>query len=174
MKLGDRTGGFEVRALIAVLLAGLALGGCASTEQAELPQPPAQPVFDRVIVPGQRVGPVALGMQAAQLLQSLGAPVRSSHDFSDGSWNTFSNGMAVFVRDSDNRVSMINIESAEFATEHGVGVGSSEIEIRSRMGAPYQAAQRPLGRVLCYSGMHVILNQDGRVQSLGVAKQYTC
>ena len=150
------------------------LAGCGGGEVV-LPTPTAAPSFDRVIVPGQRMGPVSLGMSGAQLLQALGSPVESHSSFSDGTWNRFSNGLSAFVRHSDTRVSMIVTGEDGYATAQGAGIGSSELEIRTRLGTPVTAVNRDAGRVVCYRGMHFLLNfQTGRAYSVGVDLHDRC
>jgi len=163
-----------MKATAAGALFAFALAGCGGGQIKIEPLPvPAQPIFDQVVVPGQRIGPVALGMQGSDLVRWLGPPVRSHHAFDDGTMNTFANGINAFVKDKDNRVSMISTDAPGYATSGGAGVGSSEIEIRSRMGAPTKTSSEAF-RALCYPGMAFTLNQDGRAWSISVSEEYRC
>ncbi|MGQ0544115.1 MAG: hypothetical protein ACT4P3_02125, partial [Betaproteobacteria bacterium] len=54
--------------------AAIVLGACAS-DTANLPTPPAAPIHDNLVVPGVRIGPVALGMNAADFYQVKGNPL---------------------------------------------------------------------------------------------------
>src|SRR3982751_800817 len=118
------------RRLLATL-ALAALGACTLFGDERLPAPPAAPIFDSAIVPGERIGPVALGMSGAQLLQAAGAPRTSNHSYTLGLTSAqFPNGVDVNVRDSDNRVTNASTTSGRFATADGLRVGVTELEVR--------------------------------------------
>lgn len=108
----------------------LSICACAS-----LPTPPEQPIHDTLIVPGKRIGPVSLGMTASQLFQTMGSPI-SSFQYDDGrSDNTFSGEIIATVH-NNNKVCKVRTYSSRYATEKGLKVGSSALEVRAVMGSP--------------------------------------
>ncbi|MEO8008537.1 MAG: hypothetical protein ABI728_08470 [Betaproteobacteria bacterium] len=67
----------------------LALTACATSKKAELERPPAAsgsaqapvaeiPIREKVVVPGERAGPILLGMSLGKLVGVVGEPVSSS------------------------------------------------------------------------------------------------
>lgn len=108
--------------------------GCA--EVIDLPSPPATPTFDYAIVPGQRIGPVALGMPASQLLQALGPP-ENSNRMANASVNRWgSKGVSAVILDENGRVHTTTALDNRYATAGGLRVGASDLEVRSLMGRP--------------------------------------
>lgn len=162
--------------IVGLLLAGV-LGACAGggARQDPLPAPPLQPVFDSLIVPGQRVGPVSLGMSGAQLLQAVGSPTRSNH-IGDVTAVSFSNGISANVRDSDNRVTTASTSDERYSTPGGVHSGISEFEVRTRLGSPAGVLDdATTDRYLCYPGMWFgITRGTNRVNMITVTAGTAC
>jgi hypothetical protein len=131
----------------------IAIVGCQSTGNGDvvLPAPPGSPIFDTLIVPGQRIGPISIGMTAGELLRVAGAPTNSTR-FKDGSANRFGNGIGAFVADDSGRVFSVNTADPRYRTVGGVGTNSSDLEIRSNFGAPVRSIRRDW-RVVCYNGI---------------------
>jgi len=154
----------------------LLASGCASEREAPPAAPPAQPIFDSLIVPGVRIGPVAVGMSGAQLLQAVGSPASSNHAFTDGTWNHFSNGIGAFVRDRDNRVIIVTSEDARYRTMEGVGPGVAELVVRSALGAPTRVLDADYNQAriytnLYYPGMAVAIDpRTGRVVVISIPR----
>jgi hypothetical protein len=60
------------RKFVALALPMLILG-CASSTPISY-SPPPTPIFEKQIIPGQRIGPIALGMTPGDVLRILGSP----------------------------------------------------------------------------------------------------
>jgi hypothetical protein len=94
----------------------------------------AAPPDDHLIVPGQRVGPVVVGMGPAELLQALGAPDESNTNKYATQYVYRSRGFWIWSR--KNRVDSISIMDPTYHTANGIHPGSSELELQAAMGAP--------------------------------------
>lgn len=141
----------SLRAICFTLIA-LGVSSCGTTgSSVVLPTPPAAPIYDSLIVPGQRIGPISLGLTGGQLLQIAGTPTRSTR-FKDGSWNNFGNGLAAFVDDATGQVFMVSTNDPRYRTSNGVGFNASDLEIRSSLGAPVRVGGSAY-RVHCYNGI---------------------
>lgn len=131
---------------------------------------------DNLIAPGQRIGAASLGMTAADLYNTLGAPANSfSHD-----GVTYYNwaGLQVRVPSSTQRVESIFAWAPQYRTAQGVGVGSSDLEIRAKFGQPECEGDVPgcIGcqkRVLIYGngGLGFVTNH-GTVDGVAVPTHY--
>ena len=107
------------------------LSGCATSSSYS---PAAAPTFDKLIVPGKRIGPIALGMPQADVLKILGLPLKSTvHD--DGHSSYFYADLLVFIT-KDSRVYRVNTDSPEYATADGIRVSMTEPEVRAKRGKP--------------------------------------
>ena len=94
-------------------------------------------VTDNVIVPGQRIGKIAIGMSADKLRETLGKPAEESKDINFDTWYAWPNLlMRVFVKTSLNTVYQVAIvEGAiQYKTAEGVGLGSLVSEMRLKLG----------------------------------------
>jgi hypothetical protein len=93
----------------------------------------AQPTYnDTQIVAGQRIGQIAIGMGAAQLLGVAGNPTNSyRYDNGDMAY-TFANGVSVMVGGQTGSVRSINTLSSRYATLEGVHVGDSDLVLKAR------------------------------------------
>jgi hypothetical protein len=89
---------------------------------------------DHLIVPGQRIGPVVIGMGPSELLQALGAPDQSNTNKFATQYVYPSRGFCIWSR--NNRVDMISISDSSYHTPNGIHPGSSELELQAAMGAP--------------------------------------
>jgi hypothetical protein len=92
------------------------------------------PIFDRLIVPGVRVGPIAIGMTSADLLRHVGEPSRTDR-LLDGNTYHFG-GIRAFVGKSTLKVHNISVTDSDYATREGLRVGSSELAVKANRGAP--------------------------------------
>ena len=155
-----------------VLLFGLACGGESARP---LAAPKGAPVRDTLIVPGERVGPIALGMSSSALLETMGPPDESVR-FSDGVGATFkSAGLYANVLDTTQQVFAIHVNDERYATKEGLKLGSSEMEVRAKLGAPTRHVLQsddgvhPYENRLCYeTGITFYMNTAGRVYVLQV------
>jgi len=184
----------RVHYLFAVILL-LALAACATPKKAEPETPPkASPsspaaasemlLHDRLIIPGERVGPILLGMPLRKLVEVVGEPVSSStsripagrgammYRYADPDASP-DGAMLVMVREYDQAVYSIQIDRIEsFQTREGVRFGSSEALVRASFGKPEAIQQSGVGdipRAYCYlSGLALRLDPKGKVESLTV------
>ena len=146
---------------LAACLALLVAAGCSSTRD------PNTPVFDNLIVPGQRIGPVSLGMPAKGLVQAAGSP-KETRRLPNRTVSEFADGLVAVTRDSDLRVISIGTRDPWYATADGIRAGSSELEVRTHLGATPQVVEdrrNPRIRTYCYPGLEV----DFWPQERGVA-----
>lgn len=103
----------------------MVLSGCAT-----IPQPPAEPIDDNLIVPKSRIGKLALGISEATLLQWMGTPDKSLGDlyhYRSGDLDLAFEG---------GKLASVKTRSARFATAEGIAVGAPEIKLRATWGAP--------------------------------------
>ena len=124
----------------------LGLAGCAnmdpgvSLSDADVTRLMA--VNDNLIVPGERIGPVFIGMTETQLYQKLGNPSTTTRG-DDGTWVRYeydSLVLGIQVNPSTHKVNYVdnyffggnrgNVENFPYATSEGITVGSSELQIQ--------------------------------------------
>jgi hypothetical protein len=95
---------------------------------------------DHLIVPGERIGPISVGMTLNQALRAAGSPpVRSLFSNTDPTSGQidFASGLGIAVRGPEQRVITICAQHpSKFRTRGGVAPGMSEVEIRTRLGPP--------------------------------------
>ena len=91
----------KARIHLAAALA-VALAACGSNRPADEPPPPTGR-NDNLIVPGQRIGKVAVGMPARQLVNAAGSPKDSSR-LGKGFVSDFGDGLVAVVNDGDLKV----------------------------------------------------------------------
>jgi hypothetical protein len=139
--LGREQGGSMkafLRLSIGLLVGGqLGLVGCSTPLDLEgVPPVPATPIYDDLIVPGYRIGPVALGLTEAQLLSIKGAPSKSYEG--DTTWYVYQSDMNVYVRNIGGvrRIVRVNAEDPRYVTKEGLRYGSSLLELKAKMGPP--------------------------------------
>ena len=143
----------------------LVLGACASVPPP--PPPTAPPVFDHLVVPATRIGPVSLGMTSKQLLEAVGSPVEG-YRFADASQSKFSNGLSAVVDDKTQQVWRAQTQDPSYATAEGVRIGMRDVEIRSRLGNPESVDNIDSdASVYCYDGLAVTFFA-GKVMALSV------
>lgn len=160
-----------------LLLAAMSLAGCMGpSAQFTLPTPPATPIYDHAITP-TRVGPISLGMAGQDALRILGSP----DDSSDSSGTTYANwrqaGFSIGIRDDDHRVCSISVSQAGYATESGVGPGSTQLEMRVGIGNPDFLNYNPGGVWRAdYSryGYAIFGDSNGRITGIYVGIREYC
>jgi hypothetical protein len=153
------------------VLISIVLAGCASTYTnfGDVPPPPATPIRDNLIVSGQRIGPISLGMTAAQLLQALGEPDRVDN-YTAGAdrrmmqtlwFGSFEVHMPTL---NPQRVTSVRTTDGRYATAQGLRVGSSTLSFSGSLGAPGMIRAQ---NDWCYvSGLEALFDKDGRATAL--------
>jgi hypothetical protein len=175
--------------LAAALL--LTLAACATPKKSEpeapkaaLPPAAEVPIRDKFVIPGERAGPILLGMSLRKLVEVVGEPISSTaaripsgrtallYRYADPDASP-DGAMLVMVRETDQTVYSIQLDRIEsFQTREGVRYGSSEALVRASFGKPQSIQESGAGeiaRAYCYlSGLAVRLNATGHVESLTV------
>jgi outer membrane protein assembly factor BamE (lipoprotein component of BamABCDE complex) len=129
-----------VTAAVLVLLIFL-FSGCATSSSYS---PAAAPTFDKLIVPGKRIGPIALGMPQPDVVKILGKPGPSSVISAERGTHSIYHylpDLTVFIKSDSNRVYKISAVSPEYATADGIRVGMTEPEVRAKRGKPKDSFQ---------------------------------
>lgn len=98
---------------------------------------------DNLIVPGERIGPVFIGMTETQLYQKLGNPSTTTRG-DDGTWIRYEYDNLVLsmqVNPSTHKVNVVdnyffggnrgNVENFPYSTGEGITVGSSELQLQT-------------------------------------------
>jgi len=121
-------------ALIVVI--GAAVAGCGGrgTEVARTPPPDCVPQRDNLIVPGCRIGPIAIGMTNEDLLRTLGPP-RLSRDQGKFVSNQY-DSLKITAMVEGGRVGWLFTTDPRYHTAAGVRVGSSIMEATVSLGEP--------------------------------------
>ncbi len=169
----------------------LTLTACATPKKAEsdapVVVPPAAaevPVRDKFIIPGERAGPILLGMPFRNLIGVMGEPISSTasripsgrsallYRYADPDASP-DGAMRVMVRETDQTVYSVQLDRIEsFQTREGVRYGSSEALVRASFGKPQSMQESGAGdipRAYCYlRGLAVRLDAKGHVESLTV------
>ena len=91
---------------------------------------------DRQIIPGERVGPVQLGMSADEVIGQWGRPEEIEPDKNGGTFYRYAaRGILVVISDDAKpEVSLIVVTDKSYATDKGVRVGSPSSEVVSAHG----------------------------------------
>jgi hypothetical protein len=134
-----KIGGYKARNFIDVIICrpvGLVLALLFAVTLLLCEQAQAQ--NDRLIVPWKRVGPVELGMTAADLFRILGDPTQTireppDRDVTVYEWN---NDLSVYVKKDGSYVTQICARSLVYATAEGVHPGSTELSVTALLGEP--------------------------------------
>jgi len=152
-----------VRATLATLSI-LAFGACASA-------PPN--LNDDMIIPGERVGNVELGMSLAELFALKGTPYKTSPIAGTGATSYNYDGLTI---GADDRVYWIIARDARFRTPAGVAKGSEQIFARGAYGKPRCVVTRGEVTVYDYRDMYFeVDNATGQVSQIGIQKNtQTC
>ncbi|MDR7562797.1 MAG: hypothetical protein QN172_04600 [Armatimonadota bacterium] len=112
-----------------------------------------------LIVPGQRVGPVVLGMRMVQVFQYLGPPAAQAR--SEGSGRFFWPQRGITVRvDVEGHVDAIFVEHPRYRTAQGLGVGSELAELLRTFGPTDQAQEDRNTLILAYPHLGISFALD--------------
>ena len=152
-----------VRATFATLSI-LAFGACASA-------PPN--LNDDMIIPGERVGNVELGMSLAELFAVKGAPHKTIPIAGTEATSYNYDGLTV---GADDKVYWIIARDARYRTPAGVSLGSEQIFARGVYGTPRCVVTRGDITVYDYNDVYFeVDNETGKVSQIGIQKNtQTC
>jgi hypothetical protein len=93
-------------------------------------------INDNLIVPGERIGSIFIGMTEAELYKTMGDPSRTVRG-DDGTWLRYrydSAHLSVQVNPSTHKVNVIDnyqIDYFPYATREGVAIGWSELHLQT-------------------------------------------
>lgn len=144
------------------IVAVITLGGCAGGPT--LPDPPKAAIHDTLIVPRVRIGPAALGMTEANMLDWLGEPTKTvEYGARDNQYVYEDKGLLIgFSRGKAMRVA---VSKRPYATSDGISIGTSELKLRTTWGQPTKRRLMTSGGYieLCFSnGMQALLEMATR------------
>jgi hypothetical protein len=156
--------------VIAVSLVGcVSTGGEAETERRSVSKKKvAGVVWDYLIVPGKRIGPMSVGMPVSQIYDVMGEPFESLKETATTRY-VFEE-MEVIVDEADGAVSTVLTRFAEFATKEGLSVGLTDLAVRAKLSKlPGQLLIKEEGEKTNYftPGMIVIVS-GGQVTSISI------
>lgn len=125
---------------------------------------------DNLVVPGERIGEVQIGMPLATLLAVKGNPITTSPiSGTEATTYTFPDGLTVGAHDE---VYWIIAEDARFHTSSGVHPGVEQIFARASLGKPRCVETRDDVTVYDYGRVYFdVDNAEGKVKRLGVVGQ---
>ncbi len=151
----------------------LLVAACGPSMGNRLVEPPTAAPRDEMVVPGGRIGPIALGMSAATLFNTLGTPDESNRFKDAQAIHYKSVGLRTTVLDSYQQVINVHTDEPRYATAEGIRVGASELEVRAKLGPPVSTSTFGEGelfrQMMCYgTGLQLILGANGKVLSMGV------
>lgn len=137
----------------------LSLGACAST-------PPD--LNDNLIVPGERIGDVELGMTLFELFAARGAPRKTTPIPDTRATTYFYNGLTVAA---DDTVYWIIASDPRYRTDVGVGAGAEQILARGAYGKPKCVVTRDDVTLYGYNDIYFeVTNATGKVKQVGIQR----
>lgn len=153
---------------VAFVIVAMGLMSCAPMEPERATAPADPPVFDNLIVPGKRIGPLSPGMSAADLFRVLGPPDSSIRYFNSHIWGK----RWVVLDTSTNRAERVSTSDPRDATREGLRVGSTELEMTAKLGAPTgEKYDKPVEAMnYCYSGIEFNYHQSDKITSITVSR----
>ncbi|MCS7235008.1 MAG: hypothetical protein RMM30_03405 [Armatimonadota bacterium] len=107
-----------------------------------------------LIIPGRAVGPVVLGMASRQLFQQLGPPAGAARPQAGARLWWPDRGLAVRL-DREGRVEAVFVESPQFRTAEGLGVGSSVGDVVAAFGPALHAQEDRTTLILAYPALGI-------------------
>jgi hypothetical protein len=113
-----------------LVLAFLVTSALAHCEQ-------AQAQNDHLIVPWERIGPIELGMTAADLTRTKGEPTQTSRGPTGGiSVYTWKNDLSVYIKSDGSYVTQICALDPVYATALGAHPGMPDVSVTALLGQP--------------------------------------
>jgi hypothetical protein len=149
------------KSVLPAVLAAMALASACATAPLTLD--------DDLIVPGDRVGEVEIGMPLSTLLALKGNPLRTA-PISDTEATTYSfDGLTV---GADDEVYWIIAHDPKFHTGGGVAPGVEQIFARASFGKPACVVTRDDVTIYDYGNIYFdVENSTGKVRQVGVLKK---
>jgi hypothetical protein len=163
-----------------LLASALVFVGCATTANAPDASPSPEHVAglltinDNLIVPGERIGPVFLGMTEQQLYHKLGEPTTTMTAPGTVNYAYPTTQLSVSVDAVTHKVWEIDLDTAEgttrYSTAEGIKAGSSSLAVRTQLVGPYSTRDLVGGVMLLdyASGMTLLLHSNGIVTNISV------
>jgi hypothetical protein len=100
-------------------------------------QAQAQTQNDHLIVPWERIGPIELGMTAADLIRIKGRPTQMSRGPADGiSVYGWKDDLSIYIKTDGSYVTQICALDPAYTTVNGVHPGSAHLSVIALMGQP--------------------------------------
>ena len=97
----------------------------------------AQAQNDHLIVPWERIGPIELGMTAADLIRIKGKPTQTARGPADGiSVYSWKDDLSIYIRTDGSYVTQICALDPAYATVNGVHPGSTHLSVIDLLGHP--------------------------------------
>ena len=159
--------------VLLLVLAGAVVGGALLVRQMSERRAARVASLPSLMVPGDTVGPVRLGMTRQQVTAALGEPY--SIEAGGRTWQYRDPGIAIlWGRDEPPTVGAVlaggheKLSNVPFRTAEGIGLGSTADELRAAWGQPDAGSS---GETMNYGsrGMQFML-RDGRVVWFAVRK----
>jgi hypothetical protein len=145
----------------------LGLISCEST--AVRPAPESTPIFDKAIIPGQRVGPISLCITEAQLYSVMGSP--SYHSTRERSGDRLYNygstptgersTLIAWAGKRTGRIYQVTVKTSDYATPEGIAIGASALEVRAKLGHPRRVTPDGNDTVYDYDGLTLEIDGSG-------------
>jgi hypothetical protein len=123
---------------------------------------------DNIIVPGDRVGPVFLGMTDVDLYKRMGDPTNTFQS-KDGSTSYQYGGLMVYVF-PDHKVRFVYINEGYY-TKEGVAVGTSNLALLAKLGKPsWNVLFNPTIDQFknCYDDGLIVTTRNGNVDGFAI------
>jgi hypothetical protein len=161
-------------ALVAALVAGCQQGAAPGSP----PEPAPTPIFDHAILPGQRVGPMSLGMTDDALVEVEGKA--ESRVDRAGEIEYHYADFSVIVNTDTRRVTRILVTSGQYALEVGASVGMKEGEVTLLIGGPCDSDEQQIVvgpervRRREYRGLTIVVDEYDTVSRIEVNSYKGC
>ena len=138
-----------MRAILRALLMTIAVAG---------PVTAAPAATDNLIVPGERVGPIALGMTQPQLAVAMGSPGEVLHQ---GGATTYSWGqVAAEIGDNSPGVDLITVNDPRYETPGHIRVGLAALAAAAVLGQPDKKTSTQGLDTFDYDGLTVLVRNN--------------
>ena len=128
---------------------------------------------DDIVVPGQRIGEIEIGMPLATLMALKGTPLSTTPIRGSAATTYVFDGLTVGAHD---KVYWIIASDQRFHTQGGVRPGSEQIFARAALGQPKCVATKDAYTTYDYGNLYFdVDNATGKVTQVGVQKKtQTC